>query len=165
MKGDSIVKHAMLLFLSLTMGVAAAQTLKINAFRPAFPYEIFDSVPEEIMGEADRLSMTDFLEYKKEVRTGFVIRSRRICPQFFAGDLTITEVAAYLDEGVETTNLAIAAAYERMMRNLSGEGAAAVLVAVQRGDTKPSADTRMVDLEAVAPGMVERVFRYLCAPA
>jgi hypothetical protein len=156
------VKRSKLLFLLLISGAVAAQGSRIGVARPAFPYEILDSVPEDVVHTADRRNVADFLSLKNQARAGFTSAVHNVCDQFLHRDLKLAEVAVRLDEAVDKMDSSIAAAYDRMMGRLSAEGSTAVDAALDSSSATASADMSMVKVEASSPQIAEFIVRGLC---
>ena len=151
-------RYVSLLALWTLASAATGQEYQINVQRPAYDYELIEIV-----------SVADFSAGDREVVSGFLAERQSAikraqgggCPEFLDGKISIEEYAARLDQGIDEMNREIAAAYQQMRDRLSSPGRSRLQSAL---NSLPllSADTRAVDILAVAPGAAEASFTDLC---
>ena len=137
---------------------ATGQEHRINVQRPAYEHELVELVSVEGLGTADRKVVSEFLAEKQSAMES---ARGRACPTFLNGEIPIEEFAVRLDQEIKEMNVEIAAAYQRMQERLSSAGRSTLQSAFVDLPTW-SAETRAVDIVAVARRAAEASFKNLC---
>ena len=137
---------------------AICQDLQINVERPAYDYELIEIVSAGKFDATDREVISEFLAQRQSAME----RARGgACLEFADGKISVAEFAVRLDLAIEEMNREIAGDYQTMRAHLSPQGQSTLEGALAKLPLW-SADTRAVDIVAIAPGAAETSFTDLC---